>query len=513
MSSTLSDFKEMIAALSIAEDLANGNEPETALRAGLASAAVARAFGLSREHQDAALLTSLFRFLGCTAYAPEEAQAFGGDDVAFRRLFAGVDSQDRAESLKRTLSLPGTAARKTAAVIRAVTRGGAYFHEIAGAQCETAAYLASRLGASADTLVSLGQFFERFDGSGEPSQLKGVEIHPAARCAAAGYLIAILRKSPDLPGELKRRSGGQLDPDVAAASLSILPDLLQVLSRTSVWDETLSLLPVLVPGGLKSFAETLGDFSDMKSRYTSGHSRSAARLCRSALGIASLGPGERDVAEAAALCMNIGMVSVPAGILDKRSTLSRAERERIELHTIHTERVLSSAPTLSAVAALASRHHERSDGSGYHRGTRELSFTASVIAVSDIATALLSNRAFRPALSLEECAAWMREETARGRLESRAVAVVLEALGARPRRDRPSRDLFGLTEREVEVLTLAASGSSNKEIAARLGISARTVQHHTIHIYEKLGVKSRAAAAMRAVEAGILLRPGDSFVP
>jgi DNA-binding NarL/FixJ family response regulator len=61
-----------------------------------------------------------------------------------------------------------------------------------------------------------------------------------------------------------------------------------------------------------------------------------------------------------------------------------------------------------------------------------------------------------------------------------------------------------LTEREVEVLRLIARGQTNKEIARSLGISDRTVQHHSIHIYEKLGVNTRAAATLLAVRSGLV---------
>jgi DNA-binding CsgD family transcriptional regulator len=57
------------------------------------------------------------------------------------------------------------------------------------------------------------------------------------------------------------------------------------------------------------------------------------------------------------------------------------------------------------------------------------------------------------------------------------------------------------TEREREVLTLVAAGRTNSEIAAVLAISARTVQKHLEHIFEKLGVESRTAAAVCALGA------------
>jgi DNA-binding NarL/FixJ family response regulator len=61
-----------------------------------------------------------------------------------------------------------------------------------------------------------------------------------------------------------------------------------------------------------------------------------------------------------------------------------------------------------------------------------------------------------------------------------------------------------LSEREVEVLKLAASGMSNKEIAAQLCLSVRTIQSHLGHIFTKLGVSSRTEAVLRALKEGWL---------
>ena len=65
---------------------------------------------------------------------------------------------------------------------------------------------------------------------------------------------------------------------------------------------------------------------------------------------------------------------------------------------------------------------------------------------------------------------------------------------------------MGLSDREVQVLGLVARGYSNAEIASRLVISRRTAEHHVQHIYTKIGVSSRAAAALFAVEHHLLGR-------
>jgi NarL family two-component system response regulator LiaR len=61
-----------------------------------------------------------------------------------------------------------------------------------------------------------------------------------------------------------------------------------------------------------------------------------------------------------------------------------------------------------------------------------------------------------------------------------------------------------LSERELEVLKLAAKGMSNKEIAAQLALSVRTVQSHLGRIFDKLGVSSRTEAVLRALKEGWL---------
>jgi DNA-binding NarL/FixJ family response regulator len=106
-------------------------------------------------------------------------------------------------------------------------------------------------------------------------------------------------------------------------------------------------------------------------------------------------------------------------------------------------------------------------------------------------------RAYRPALEPAHAAAALRTEAAAGRLDATVVEAVLAAAGqrAKVRKSRPA----GLTDREVEVLALAAQGLPNKQIAARLTVSPRTVGSHLAHIYEKVGVTTRAGATLFAL--------------
>ena len=71
-------------------------------------------------------------------------------------------------------------------------------------------------------------------------------------------------------------------------------------------------------------------------------------------------------------------------------------------------------------------------------------------------------------------------------------------------RDAAGQTAGGLTEREVDVLRLIARGHANKQVAAALGISPKTVGRHIEHIYAKAGVSTRAGATLFAMEHGLL---------
>ena len=120
--------------------------------------------------------------------------------------------------------------------------------------------------------------------------------------------------------------------------------------------------------------------------------------------------------------------------------------------------------------------------------------------IKDMYQALVEPRPHRPAHSPERAATILVDEAAAGRIDRAAVSAVLEAAGHVRRVAAPN----DLTARETEIVQLLARGLVDKEIAARLGISHRTVHHHNQSIFGKIGVSTRGAAALFAIEKGLV---------
>jgi DNA-binding NarL/FixJ family response regulator len=176
----------------------------------------------------------------------------------------------------------------------------------------------------------------------------------------------------------------------------------------------------------------------------------------------------------------------------------------VRLHAYYTERILDRCRSLSSIVRPASSHHERIDASGYHRSlpADALSRGDRILAAADVLAALTADRPHRPAHP-DDVAARTLETEARGSLDPDAVACVLAAAGQRTA-PSPPRWPADLTDREVEVLCLLARGRSNREVAEHLFISPKTVGRHVENLYRKIGVSSRAAAAVFAMQHRLL---------
>lgn len=500
---------DVLAGLSVVTDLGMGHAPEQAMRACRIAAALAEDLGLPDAERSDVFYTALLQHLGCTGHAHETA-AVWGDDVALNAAGSKTnlsDPRDLFRTFLPELSRGPLHTVRLAAI--AILRGPRFGRANNTANCEAARITARRLGLSPGVQEGLYQSFELWSGKGVPRGLAGEEISVAARVgqvAADAALFADLGGPDAVAAALRARARTNLDPRMCERLERLAPELLPRLAEEDPVAGALEAEPgphvTVPPEALDGVARAFGDLVDLKTPFTHGHAVGVADLALAAG--RELGVEDPAALHRAALLHDVGRAAVSSGIWERPGPLGALEWEQVRLHAYHTERVLARSATLAPLAPIAGMHHERLDGSGYHRGAdrRAVPMAARILAAADAFQAMTQARAHRPARSPEQAATEVRTEADAARLDPDAVEAVVRAAavdrGRRPR--RPA----GLSERQVEVLRLVAQGLSNREIAERLYISPRTAEHHVQDAYTKIGVSSRAAATLFVMEHDLL---------
>ena len=504
---------ELTIALSLATDLGTGQPMEHGLRTCAMSLAVSEALGLDSSVRSCVYHVALLRFAGCMSDASETAALAGGDDLAFNATMAPMAMAQRGEGMRyfvRHLAEDLPLHRRMARVARAMADPGLERRSLSG-HCEVAARLAERLVLPESVRESLAHAYERWDGKGFPAGVAGSEVPEAirvvvvARDAELWSRLAGWQVAADV---LVRRRGHAYDPAVVDVVLESGERWLAEIGHdpcaavlAAEPEPVLSISADQLDGALAAVA----DFVDLKSPFLRGHSTGVAELARAAAHAAGLSSAEATTIGRAALVHDVGRVGVPSGIWDRPGPLTAEEWERVRMHPYLTERVLNRCGLLAPFGDLAARHHERADGSGYHRAASvdHLTLSARLLAAADAYHAMCEDRPHRPALDPAEAAAQLLDDADAGRFTRVEVAAVLDAAGQASRPARVARPA-GLTEREVDVLRLIARGLSNKAVASALGLSPKTVGHHVEHIYSKAGVTTRAGATLFAMEHDLL---------
>jgi len=500
---------ELLAALSLAGDLANGLPLEKSMRTCLLAVSIGRELGLDDQVLSDTFYVTLLRAIGCTAYASEEATAYG-DDVQYRNTYFPVDFGNEADIIAATqtnLARDEPPDVRAAAVERFFAEGPRLAAEMATSACSVAVRFSARLGMNDEVATSLTQIWERWDGKGFPGQLAEDAIAMPARLAHVGVVTEIDHRVHGRRVAIDRaahRRGGWFDPDVADAFVGNGDALLGALELGSVWDAVLDAEPApstaVSARNVDDVASAFGDFVDLKSPFTLGHSSGVARLAESAAALVNIQPG---ILQRAGWLHDLGAVSVSSSVWNKPGPLTMPEWERVRLHAYYTERIVAQSPALASLAPIVGMHHERCDGSGYHRNATgtTIGSAARVLAAAEVFHALTEARPHRPAFAVADAASVLNDEVAAGRLDRDAVTAVLDVAGET---SAPAVWPAGLTDREVEVLRLLARGNTRKQIAEALFISPSTVHTHTLHVYEKTDVSTRAAVALYAMEHDLL---------
>lgn len=500
---------DLLAGLSVVAGLGFGLPPDHAMRSCLIATALAREMGLAEDDVSDSFYTTLLLHVGCTGLAHETVTTWG-EDLRLLGAVARTNMADPGEIVSNVLAVIPRSRARTETLL---ARGDTFGRLFDTGSCEVASETARRLGLGKGVQRALYESAEWWAGGWAPRGIGGEQIARVARLARVAGDAATLAGLGDaglVVDALRRRAGTTLDPEIVEAFARNAPSLLAAARIGDPRERILEAEPEPVEergaSELPDVAAAFGDVVDLKTPFTHGHSAGVARLATDAGQRLRLDRRSVRQLELAARLHDIGRVAISNVIWEKPGSLTSTEWEQVRMHPYHSERILATSGTLEPLAALAGMHHERLDGSGYHRSCRagDISSPARVLAAADAFHAMTQTRPHRAALTPEQAGEELGRQARAGRLDRDAVGAVLEASGQRRTGRRADLRPGGLSEREVEVVRLVAAGCSNPEVAERLVISRRTAEHHVQHVYTKLGVSSRAAVALFALEHDLI---------
>jgi HD-GYP domain-containing protein (c-di-GMP phosphodiesterase class II) len=429
-------LSELIGALSRALDVAEGEPPGHAMRSCLIGMRVAEALDLDADTRSDLFYALLLKDAGCSANAAHMAALFGADDQVAKRTSKLVNWARPFDAFVwslRTVAPEGSMAERTAR-LRAIRNEGQVTRSLMRARCHRGAEIALKLGFSDATAEAIRALDEHWDGHGQPRGLRGTEIPLEARILCLAQTVEVFHAAggPRAAYRVARkRSGEWFDPELVDALRSFRFD---TRFWASLKDPDVSAVEppdrVLVAdeARLDQIAEGFAAVIDAKSPWTHEH---CDRVCAIAIGMAETmdfdEPSLRQLRRAA-LLHDLGKLSISSRTLDKPGPLTDQERARFHEHPLLAEQILGRVAGFGELAAVASAHHERLDGSGYPRGLAgdAITMPMRVLAVADVYEALISDRPYRPAYPWHEALDLMRADVPH-RLDPRAFAA-LEAL-------------------------------------------------------------------------------------
>ena len=173
----------------------------------------------------------------------------------------------------------------------------------------------------------------------------------------------------------------------------------------------------------RGFLNGLSLVLELSSSGLGQHHRRTAAISRHLGRQAGLAGGELERLHFAAMLHDIGTLSVPNEILNRKRKLTEEEFAIIRQHPYYGHRILGSIPGFENIARWAGTHHECLDGMGYPFGLegQEIELGARILAVADIFSALQENRPYRGQMALSRTLEIMKKMGDEGQIDGRLV--------------------------------------------------------------------------------------------
>ena len=410
-------MSEVIAAMSRALDLTEGQPLGHSIRSCMIGMELGRAMGLNEYQLSELYYALLLKDAGCSSNAARMAALFGSDDQRIKPRMKVVDWDDRPQLAKETwrnTAIGGTLGSRIN-LFFGLVRQKNVTRELIAARCERGADIAARLGFPEGTAAAIRSLDEHWNGKGHPAGLRGDEIPFLSRIVNVSQTMDVFlswREDPQAADDvLLARRGQWFDPILADAACELLRDdrFRKGLRSPDLEARVVALEPAAFARevddeGLDEIARAFADIIDAKSPWTFRHSEKVALYAR-AIG-EQMGFDERALRNIyrAGLLHDIGKLGVSSRILDKNGKLTASERAEIEHHPVHTWEILRRVSAFEEFAMPAATHHEKLDGSGYPWGRMadDLDVPARVLAVADVFEAATADRPYRSGVTVSE---------------------------------------------------------------------------------------------------------------
>jgi len=377
---------------------------------------LAQTLGLDSQAQADLYFALLLKDSGCSSNAARMYEIYGSDDISNKRLCRITDWSSLSDVVKyaSAVTLPEKSLLQRARRLLGIAANQQEIGEsISQTRCSRGAQIALSLGLSNGAAECIASLEERWDGTGNPNRLRADEIPLLSRIAAIAQTLEVFAKTFDRDMAytiLRKRSGKWFDPEMVKAAQSFQKD--DAFWEAVATDSRATLLALDCAAVVEQATDTRLDavcnafaqIVDAKSPFTGAHS---SRVCAYAVEIGEAmgirGP-RLTTLRRAALLHDIGKLGVSNTILDKPGQLDDDEWKSIRLHPYYTHEILGQITGFARLTEIASAHHERLDGTGYHLGLSadRLDLEMRILAVADVFDALRAKRPYREALPIEQ---------------------------------------------------------------------------------------------------------------
>ncbi len=426
-------LNEVFAGLSYALDLTEGQRPGHSVRSTLIGMKLADVVGLPSEDRESLFHALLLKDLGCSSNSARFAAIFGNDDHELKATLATINWSNALQSFRfvaRSVAPGQFWMTRVWKILGVLARGPEGAREVVRTRCERGADIARLLNLSTPTVQAIRTIDEHWDGKGQPYDMAGEEIPYLGRIVGLAQTVEVFFSTAGVNAAFdmaQTRRGRWFDPALVDALRAIKSDkaFWKTLANGREWEaladvqaEAEAAAGPRIAGAdqLDQVAEAFAKVIDAKSPWTYKHSNGVADV---SVAIARrLGFTDDEVRELrqAALLHDLGKLGVSSLILDKPGKLDEREISAMRQHPAHTAAILSRVSCFAPLSAFAAAHHERMDGSGYHRGLPEsqLPLQARILCVADICDALRASRPYREGLPTERVLEIMGREVGTG---------------------------------------------------------------------------------------------------